>query len=529
MKKKSYLSLAIAALIAVVLSVTLLAGCGGGASKSNETLKFGCQNYTDSLDPSAMTNGAWACVRYGVGECLFKFKEDGSVVENLCDKYEVNDAKTEYKIHIRDGVKFSDGSDLTADIAVKSIKRMYTNEKDKKYTSTPSTILPEESIKKLEADGNGNIILNVDASTYLDVPAALANPFFVIINPDTTKDYDKKPIGTGPYAVESMTEGSSVSLIRNENYWNGNVPYAKLQISFMDDSSTKAMALKNGDANVVENITTATDLSEIKGDTSKYNVSEATSIRTGFAYMNQKGALKDADLRKAIIMAMDNDTLCNKTVGGMYSPGYGVLPDSLDFGTKDLQNLPKYDVEGAKKVLDDAGIKDKDGDGYREAKDGSKIELRYITYSSRNLQEFAEACTASMEKIGIKATVKATDGDTEWNEMVAGNYDLCDSNWMTAQTGDPYGFLENWYGKSEANYCAYNNDQYNKVFEELKTEKDTAARKEKITQLQQYLVDDNAVLVHGYYKSNMCSQANVQNANINTFDYYWITNEIAPK
>ena len=74
---------------------------------------------------------------------------------------------------------------------------------------------------------------------------------------------------------------------------------------------------------------------------------------------------------------------------------------------------------------------------------------------------------------------------------------------MTAQTGDPYGFLENWYGKSEANYCAYNSDGYNKVYEELKTEKDTAARKEKITQLQQYLVDDNAVLVHGYYKSNM--------------------------
>ena len=67
MKKKSYLSLAIVALVAVVLSVTLLAGCGGGSAKSNETLKFGCQNYSDSLDPSAMTNAAWACTRYGVG------------------------------------------------------------------------------------------------------------------------------------------------------------------------------------------------------------------------------------------------------------------------------------------------------------------------------------------------------------------------------------------------------------------------------------------------------------------------------
>ena len=156
------------------------------------------------------------------------------------------------------------------------------------------------------------------------------------------------------------------------------------------------------------------------------------------------------------------------------------------------------------------------------------IELNFLTYDSRNLPDFAEGVSSQLEKIGIKVNVKKTDADTEWNMLVAGEYDLLNTNWMTVQDGDPYGYLDNWYGKSNANYCGYQNDEYDKIYEALSTEMNEEKRKDMIEKLQQILIDDAAVMIHGYYNSNMSSNKSVTGANISVADYYWITTAIKP-
>ena len=174
-----------------------------------------------------------------------------------------------------------------------------------------------------------------------------------------------------------------------------------------------------------------------------------------------------------------------------------------------------------------AKIVDSNKDGYREL-DGKNIELNFLTYDSRNLTDFAEGVALQLEKIGIKVNVKKTDADTEWNMLVSGEYDLLNTNWMTVQDGNPYGYLDNWYGKSNANYCGYQNDEYDKIYEELSTEMNEEKRKEMIQKLQQILIDDAAVMVHGYYNSNMCSDKSVDGAQISVADYYWISTDIKP-
>ena len=284
--------------------------------------------------------------------------------------------------------------------------------------------------------------------------------------------------------------------------------------------------LQNGDVDVVENINTANDLKTLK-DSDDFNVSETVGVRIGFAYINQKGILKNDDLRQAILTAIDDDTLCKVTVGGLYDAGASVLPSTLDYGSDKLKDETPYDEEKANKILDDANIVDTDGDGYREL-DGKNIELNFLTYDSRNLPDFAEGVASQLEKIGVKVNVKKTDADTEWNMLVSGEYDLLNTNWMTVQDGDPYGYLDNWYGKSNANYCGYQNDEYDKIYEALSTEMDEEKRKDMIQELQQILIDDSAVMVHGYYKSNMSSDKSVAGANISVADYYWISTAIKP-
>ena len=310
-------------------------------------------------------------------------------------------------------------------------------------------------------------------------------------------------------------------------------------VIFIEDDSTKASALKTGDIDLTENITTASDLEELSGDDAYY-VSKTPSMRTGFAYVNFNGILgKNEALRQAVFKAVDGQTLCDVTVGGMYTYGPAVLPATLSYDYESLKNDFEYDVEGAKKLLDDAGIKDSDGDGFREL-DGEKITLQYITYTNRCLSDFAEAIQISLSEIGIDVNVNNTDSDTEWNMMQAGEYDLCDSNWTTVGTGEPSAFMKNWYGGDKgsefyvnskgANYCWYENDEYDELYDQYMASTDLDERADLVIKMEQILIDDCAVLVHGYYNSTFLSNASkVTGADIHTVDYYWLSNEIAPK
>lgn len=506
----------------VTMMGSMLTGCSAGSkAEAASVLNFGATNFSDSLDPSALPNAAWCVSRYGIGEALFRFDDQMEADYYLCDDYSVNDEHTEWTFHIREGVKFSNGKELTASAVVDSIEYMYEQEKSGKGSTAPSQYMVYDSIK---ADDEARTVTIKTSKAYADLTKALAHPFFSIL--DMESDLASKPIGTGPYAIDKYDTGVSIAMNANEHYWKEDVPYEKLNVIFIEDSTTKAMALQNGDVDVVENINTANDLKTLK-DSDDFNVSETVGVRIGFAYINQKGILKNDDLRQAILTAIDDDTLCKVTVGGLYDAGASVLPSTLDYGSDKLKDETPYDEEKANKILDDANIVDTDGDGYREL-DGKNIELNFLTYDSRNLPDFAEGVASQLEKIGVKVNVKKTDADTEWNMLVSGEYDLLNTNWMTVQDGDPYGYLDNWYGKSNANYCGYQNDEYDKIYEALSTEMDEEKRKDMIQELQQILIDDSAVMVHGYYKSNMSSDKSVAGANISVADYYWISTAIKP-
>jgi len=141
----------------------------------------------------------------------------------------------------------------------------------------------------------------------------------------------------------------------------------------------------------------------------------------------------------------------------------------------------------------------------------------------------AQAGQQQLAEVGIDVDMNVTDSENEWNMMVAGDYDLCSSNWTTVGTGDPTEYLANWNGGNEANYCNYQNAEYDAAYEQLLTEFDEAKRVELITTMQQCLLDDAAVLVHGYYNSSMIfNNSAVSNAPIHTADYYWLTTEVKP-
>ncbi len=533
-KRKRYLfmkkgSNVLGIIFACAVAVLMLAGCSQSKSPDIDTedkhLNFGCYNYSDSLDPATNVNSSWCGVRYGITECLFVFDDQVVVQPNLCEEYTSSEDFVTWSLQLKEGVVFSNGNPVTASAVKASLERLYT-QTDAAIGGTGNSN-PESYVtfEKIVADDTtGTITLTCSAPTP-NLAGILAYPYFAIID---TEVADTEIVGTGPYKVESTRAGVSLELSKNHHYHNGEVPFDTVNLMFIEDSSTKSMALQSGDIDIAENITTASDINKLSAQDAYY-VSTAAGVRTGNSYMNFKGALANNSLREAIIMAIDTQTLCDVVVGGMYTPGISVLPSSLSYNYDQLSTPFAYNAQEAQSLLDEAGIVDIDGDGFREL-DGETIDLNYVVYTSRNLNDFAEAVAIQLEEIGIKVTVNVRDYDTALALQNAGEFDMITSNSITVGVGDPQDFLGNWYTPNAVNYGYYSNTEYDAAYEALMVETNPEIRLELITQLQQILIDDASTIVHGYYNSRMISAADaISGAEIATIDYYWITTDIKPR
>lgn len=521
--------------MALMMTVGALAGCGGGNESSSngddksssaggeKVLTFGCQNYGDgNVNPTKEINAAWNCMRYGVGEALFKFNDSMEAEPWLADSYEVSDDHKTWTIKLKDGIKFSDGCEMTATKVKESLDRLKTEGPN--GSSTPEKYLEYEA--EITADDEANTITIQTVTAYPDLLGNLAYPVMAIVDVECTTDWDNGVIGTGPYAIEKYNDLVGYDLVANKNY-REDVPYDKVQLLYMSDASAKAMALKNGQVDLVENITNVSDIQELQ-ENPDYTVDIASGVRCGFSWMNFDGVLGNDALRQAVLMGIDYDGICaSNLIGGLYTSGYSVLPSTLTYGYEKLENPFAYNVDQAKKVLDDAGIVDTNGDGIREL-DGQNIVLKYVYYDNRLLKEFAQAHHQYLTEIGIEVDEREGSSKDQWDSLTAGDYDFNANNWTTVGNGDPTEYMANWYSKSSANYCGYKNDEYDKLYEQLLTEMDEAKRTEIVTQLQQILINDAAVLVDGYYNSSMIYSKNVGYAHIHTADYYWLSTEIVP-
>lgn len=527
-----------------LLLVGVMTGCGNSASsemtQTNESnvaqeetdssaahsMTFGIQNYGGGgIDPAKEINTAWNNSRYGVGECLFKFDDAMNVYNTLCDTYTVNDEHTEWVFHIREGVKFSDGCDLTAEAVKASFERLY--EAGKSGSSAPQKYLEEEA--EIIADNEAGTVTIKTVNPYVDLTKNLAYPVFVILDAEHTTDYDHAAIGTGPYVATNFREEVGYTMVKNEYYWDGEVPYDSVELMYMGDASAKAMALQAGQLDLAENVTNISDLQTLQADPN-FTVTIANGVRIGLAHMNMsEGKLLSNDtLRQAVLMALDDETMCSTTVGGLYTSGFSVLPSNLDYGYENLTDPYAYNAEAAVKLLDDAGIVDTNGDGVREL-DGKEVVLHYVTYPNRCLNDFAEAIQQQLVEIGIGVDLEIGDSSRQWDSYQSGDFDLNGSNWTTVGTGDPTEFLAAWYSKSGADYCGYVNEEYDTLYEKLGVTFDNDERRDIIQQMQQILIDDAVAVVHGYYNSSMIAKnATIGGAAIHTADYYWLTTEISP-
>ena len=375
---------------------------------------------------------------------ILKRNADNEFVNDLATDYEISDDLKKYTVTIRDDVKFTDGSKLTA----KDVAFSYNTAKEFGEGADLS------NMKEAKADGD-KVVFNLEKadSTFINKLTDVG------IVPEATYDnatYGQNPIGSGPYKLAQWDKGQQFILEKNPDYY-GEEPYFNKITNLFLDSDAAFAAVKNGDVDIAEVAVSYAD-EKIDGYHMEYfdsvdvrGVSLPTTMDEGDVSEDNitigNNVTGDPAVREALAIGIDRQELLDGALNGYGNVSYtGVasqLPWAFDAGFKDGQ------VDQAKAILEQAGWKDTDGDGIRE-KDGQKAAFTvYYKASAVERQAIAVTLAEQAKKLGIEITPKGAS----WDEIDPDKY----SQGVVWGFGsaDPYA-IEHQYG-SEVACVGYDN------------------------------------------------------------------------
>lgn len=437
--------------------------------------------------------------------------EKGKPIADLAKSWEISSDNLTYTYHLRDGLKFSDGSPLT----VEDVAFTLTLLDDPAYNGgvdiSTSYIKGAEDYKNGKADTISGIKI-VDPLT-IKITTEKINPLNLTILGGQVlskayygKDYKRgkldylkalyaSPVGAGPYKFSKYIPGQEIRYVANENYYGGK-PKIQNLIFKVTSKDTNLQLFQTGETDD-DSFTTDKDTIDQLENLGFANIRISTVSDYGFIYINNKKSyLKNKAVRQALIYGLDRQ----KIVDVKYK-GYGEvanLPTSPLVWSYDIAGINKYEFnqQKAKKLLDDAGWK-VGSDGIRE-KNGQKLKLSYLT--TQNTDEVIPVAKVNYKAIGIDFEPEIMDFNTLVGKLNKGDYDLAAVR--TSGLVDPNDSVEEFSSKKASeNVSGYSNPKVDKLISDGVSTLDISKRKKIYKKLYKELNDDPPVILIDYRKS----------------------------
>ncbi len=478
-----------------------------------QEMVFVLNNEPDTIDPTITNNSFATPFLINCFEGLVTYDENGEVVPGNAESWDINDDLTVFTFHLREGLKWSDGSPLTANDYVYAALRVLTPATGAQYVNMISDyVVNGQEYYEGTASAEDVGIKAVDDNT-LEFTLKAPCPYFIDLvsmwvyfpvqeatveaNGDKWTTTAESYIGNGPFKVTQITPGESYVLEKNENYWDAaNVQLEKLTYRYILDVSTALTAYENGEVDGVRTIPSS-DMARLKAENA--GVVVAPSYGTVYYDINcSKEPYNNPLVRKALNLAIDREALINNVAQvegepaySFYAPGYVVDGKDLTEGRPSFDLSPTADVEAAKAALAEAG--------YPEGEGFPTIQLSF--YADDNVKKIAEAIKEMWEQnLGITVEVSSAEWAVFYDAVQNGNYEVAAMGW-SADYVNPMSFLPLLYTDDVTNNSFYSNPDYDAIVDQVKVETDPSKFGELVKQADE-LVSADYPMLNLYYKSN---------------------------
>lgn len=494
------------ACLSLLCMAVVLAGCGSDTAKQGKHMNVGLYWFGETLDPTHEWD-AWTLTRIGAGETLATVTPDMKFAPQLADSWETVDPTT-WKFHIRENVKFHNGTLMTPHKVKDSIEyTMKQSARSAKAVKIESITVEGQNLIIKTTDPNGSLL------------SSLTEPAFVIMDTADLKDVASKPVLTGPYKIKSFTKGETIELDAFADYWGGKPGLDSVTVKDIEDNNKRAMALQSKDVDVIQKVDSA-NRSLFKDG---YTVQDIAGVRVLMLKINHTDVspLQDKDVRNAIAHIINYDSMA-KIIGNGATPGAAPFPPSANLGYDAIANKPVTDVAKADQLLTQAGYV-KNGNGIY-AKDGKELTITIDIWGKDS--SMYEEIQQELKQAGINVVLKKLQSPDEVDTLGTDSFDMVERNAITLSTNDPYWYLSLFYKSgSKANVGAYHNPQVDALIDQLSITFDEQERATIAKQVQQLLVDDVADIYLIYPSATVVSSNKVKNVPVHPIDYYLLTKD----
>lgn len=541
----------LAIFLSAALFVTAFAGCG---KKKADGITVQIGPNPETLDPalnSAVDGGNMLITLF---ETLLIIDQDNKVQPGQAEKYEVSPDGLTWTFTMRDGLKWSDGTDLNAKDFEYTFKRIadtnvaapyaetvigmidgYTDaignpDKEGKTTTTPD---PEKLNVKASEDGKTLTVKLAYPCSYFDKIVAFGTmspvqKATVEKNGDSWATKPETYVCNGPYTITEWTPSEKIVCKKNENYKGGwdssKIVNDKLTFLLLEDSSASYTAYTGGTAQLIKDVPTE-EIPTLKKDKKDEFIVDPI-LGTYYLSMNlNKAPFNNKNVRKALSLAIDRDYIANTIMQGTYSPAYnfvGTGVDDVDPG-KFLENSKaanggklyisedyKANLEEAKKALAEAGYPE--GKGFPT-----------ITYSTNDAgyhKAVAEYLQKVYKDLGITMNIDIVDWSSFTPKRRAGEYEMARNGWVM-DYNDASNMIELFVSSNGNNDGKYNNPAFDKAINDSKVA-DKTAHFAALHEAEKIVSEDYGFIPVAYYNDFWLQSTSLKGTWHSPYGYWYL-------
>lgn len=469
--------------LTALLTMAVLGGCGtdgtGESSGDNSSkgpagspvyggsVVVGVQQDIDSLDPHKATAAGTKEILFNIFEGLVKPDKNGDMMKALASDYTVSEDGLVYTFTLREGVKFHDGSVVTAEDVKYSLERASglldgTPLISSLKVLTGVDIIDEKTVQVTVGSANTELIYSFTAA---------------IIPADSGEDESGTPIGTGPFSFVSYTPQEGIVVKKNPDYWQEGLPYLD-QVTFkiVSGTDTALLELQGGSIDIYPYLTDS-QANELK---SSFQILSAPSAVVQALYLNNADpVLSDVRIRQAICYALDKDSVNDFLAGGNATLiSTGMLP-TLQTYYLDLNDVygTGANIEKAKELMADAGYPD-----------GFDLEITVPSNYEYHVQT-AEVVEQQLKEAGIRVKINPVEWNTWLEDCYNGRKYQSTISGLTSDMTPGY-MMNRFQSDSKKNFINFNSAEYDEVYLKAAAAMDIQEKAGYYRQLQQILCDE---------------------------------------
>ncbi|MFB3918059.1 MAG: ABC transporter substrate-binding protein [Terriglobales bacterium] len=469
---KSFVTRAIK-IVVLTAAVLILATCA--RRPAPDTLVMIIESSPANLDPRVGTDAQSERIGKLLFDGLLRRDEHFNLQPWLAERWEIPDPLT-YIFHLRRGVRFHDGRPLTARDVKWTFDSIITG---KIRTPKASTY---RYVERIDAPDDATVIFHLK-EPYASLLWNLSDGAIGIVPFGAGEELNRGPVGSGPFQFVSMAQDKEVVIARNDDYWGEHARVERVRFNVVPDTTTRALELRKGSADVAINALTADMVRALRGD-SKLQIMTAPGTIYAYLAMNLRDPiLQDIRVRQALAYAIDRRPIIHYLLRDLARPAASVLPPQHWAYDSDVRTY-SYDPQRARKLLDAAGYPERNG---------VRFHLTMKTSTEESTRLLAAVLQQQFAAVGIALDIRTFEFATFYSDVTKGAFQLYSLRWIGGNE-DPDIFEHVFYSASmpprRANRGYYANRRVDELIDAGRRTVDQPKRKQIYAELQGILAEE---------------------------------------